>query len=241
MLRCLQDWLIIEVDVAVATEPRPRVFDQHVYTVNRQTVSKASLLLPLRLSTWRLTRAVAWLQEEKSLDLVSGCALFAALYKEDLTYSQHHEPVNPKPVLLNLNPKETFLSWPQTGQAVGIISWTVARWSYRFFTMDPTCVWRVKLGIDRATLRQRKRIKETRKKPRCHHPLRPETLGGGAWRSSGQAGQKTSPPVRTSETETWIGFFGGCGRITSKPPQIPAAVELDELKELYKQKNTKKT
>lgn len=30
------------------------------------------------------------------------------------------------------------------------------------------------------------------------------------------------------------GFFGGCGRITSKPLQIPAAVELDELKELYK-------
>lgn len=56
--------------------------------------------------------AVEWLQEEKSLALEPGCALFAALCKEDLIYSQPMNQLTLEMSFLNLNPKKLFLSWP---------------------------------------------------------------------------------------------------------------------------------
>lgn len=54
-----------------------------------------------------------------------GCALFAALCKEDLIYSLPMNQLTLNVSFLNINPKE--LSRPRTGQTIGIISWTVAR------------------------------------------------------------------------------------------------------------------
>lgn len=92
------------MDAAVATKsPAKSVWS--TCTVTRQTwvwraVGKdASISSPNPMTA---LRAEEWLQEEKLLAMESGCALFAALCKEDLIYSQ---PMNQLTLNLSLELK----------------------------------------------------------------------------------------------------------------------------------------
>lgn len=70
--------------------------------------------------------------------------------------------------------------------------------------------------------------------PRCHHPPQPETL---RWLHGGPRQRDRRPALLPKCQRLRAGLgYGGRGWITSKSPGIPAAVELDELKELYKKK-----
>lgn len=70
--------------------------------------------------------------------------------------------------------------------------------------------------------------------PRCHRPPRPETL---RWLRGGllTSGSEDMLLPRRQRLRAGLGS-GGRGWSTSKPSEIPATVELDELKELYKKK-----
>lgn len=56
-----------------------------------------------------------------------------------------------------------------------------------------------------------------------------------AWRSSDQRDRRPALLPRRQRLRAGLGFDGR-GWITSESPEIPAAAELDELKELYKKK-----
>lgn len=105
---------------------------------------------------------------------------------------------------LNLNPKKLFLSWPRTGQAIGIISWTVTRWSYRFIDRGSHLCWKC---LDWDLIRRFPAKKRIRRHvlPRCHHPPQPETL---RWLHGGLLNQRVGrhAPAQTSETQSWVGF-----------------------------------
>lgn len=102
--------------------------------------------------------------------------------------------------------------------------------------------WKCKvLGCDR-TLSNEEEVKKKKKKARTaphviiHLGLKLSRVA--AERSSNQWGRNTLAllPPETSETESWAELRRTRLDYISASRKIPAAVELDELKELYKQK-----
>lgn len=86
----------------------PRVFDQHAQRRGRFEELLAGDASTSSPNLMTALRAVELLQEEKSLAMESGCALFAALCKEDLIYSQPMNQLTLNLSFLNLNPKKLF-------------------------------------------------------------------------------------------------------------------------------------
>lgn len=199
-------------------QKRPTKSVWSTYTVKRQTwVWRSSPNL------MAASRAVELLQEEQYLAMECGCALFAALCKENLIYIQ---PMNQFTLnLLNLNPKKLFCLDLRLGRPLALsVGQLQDEQVYRPWIPSVLEVWGS--GLD---LPWRKRIKR-HVLPRCHHPTSAWSSQAVAWRSSKR---------RDRRLRAGLGFDGR-GWITSKSPGIPAAVELDELKELYKKNNNKK-
>lgn len=130
----------------------------------------------------------------------SGCALFAALCKEDLIYSQPMNQLTLNLSFLNLNPKKLFCLDLGLGRPLALLVGQLPDEVTGLSTMDPICVGSVWDLIRRSPAR--KRIKR-HVLPTCHRPPRPETLRWFAWRPSNQWDRR---PAQTSETESWIGF-----------------------------------
>lgn len=157
----------------------------------------------------------------------SGCALFAALCKEDLIYSQPMNQLTLNLSFLNLNPKKLFCLDLKLGRPLALsggqlpdeVTGVIDRRS-------PSDVGSVRfLGDLIRALSGEEEDKEARNRPDVIAHLGLELSQVVARRSSKPAGHGR---------RRWIGF--SMAGLHLESPGIPAAVELDELKELYKKK-----
>lgn len=130
------------------------------------------------------------------------------------------------PIELNPFPIQETLSWLWTGQANGIISWTVTRWSSRFI-----------ICIDGLTcmLASRGRSRNVHKPPRCH----PSWAPAWCWDLLYQWIGVPTPPaghlcLHVRDRELQWSYGGRGGVVPLRHRRALQRVDLEELKELYK-------
>lgn len=176
----------------------------------------------------------------KSLALESGCALFAALCKEDLIFSQPMTQLTLMPVLWTYTLGNfSVLTWDRASN--GIISWTLNRWSYRFIDRGSHLCWKC-LGFDSMLSSEEDDEWEEKLLGNYRGTICSELVihvGPKLFqRSSNQRDRRRALLPRCQRHRAGICFVG-CGLTTPKPPLTPVAAELDKLKELYKKKENK--